>query len=185
MSRLQALILGLALAVSFTACGAKDDADGDDGDGVSCDDIDADGLCDDDDNCPEVDNADQADGDGDGQGDACEFVSIAISDLSEDASFFNYEAPTATVSYFAVLDDGGEPHVAFDACDVCYGAGLGYSQDGDVMVCNNCGNEFSVDGLGSENQGGGCWPGYLPAEITDDQVIIMHADLEAGAWYFE
>ena len=37
-----------------------------------CPDADADGVCDANDNCPQVANADQADGDGDGLGDACD-----------------------------------------------------------------------------------------------------------------
>jgi Concanavalin A-like lectin/glucanases superfamily/Thrombospondin type 3 repeat len=39
---------------------------------VPCADGDADGVCDDDDNCPSAANADQADVDGDGHGDACD-----------------------------------------------------------------------------------------------------------------
>lgn len=39
---------------------------------VECSDGDADGVCDPDDNCPGSKNADQADADGDGQGDVCD-----------------------------------------------------------------------------------------------------------------
>ena len=36
------------------------------------------------------------------------------------------------------------------------------------MVCNNCGNKYPIDGLGTENKNpGGCWPGYLPSTVSD------------------
>lgn len=112
-------------------------------------------------------------------------IQIPIADLGAIALFFSYEGTKAVIKYFAVLDVDGAPHVAFDACDVCYGAKQGYSQDGDEMVCNNCGNRFKIKGLGLENRQGGCWPGYLQAEITDTHIVIEPETLEAGSWYFE
>ena len=112
-------------------------------------------------------------------------VVIPLSELSTTAVFYTWDAPTATISFFAVLDDAGGVHVAFDACDVCYGAKLGYSQDGNQMVCNNCGNKFLITGIGTTNRGGGCWPGYLPITTDDHAVYIQHADLAGGSWYFE
>ncbi len=112
-------------------------------------------------------------------------IYIPITELSTTASFFEYEGHKATIKYFAVLDGEGQVHVAFDACDVCYGAKLGYSQMGSVMVCNNCGNQFAISGIGTENKGGGCWPGFLEATITDTHLVIEPDILEAGSWYFE
>ena len=115
---------------------------------------------------------------------ADEFV-IPISELSGTAAFYSWQAPAALIKFFAVLDAVGGIHVAFDACDVCYGAKKGYSQDGDMMVCNNCGNKFLITGIGTTNRGGGCWPGYLPITSDDHAVTIQHADLVAGSWYFQ
>ena len=115
---------------------------------------------------------------------AAEYV-IETSELSTTAKFFSWQAPTATIKFFAVLDQAAAVHVAFDACDVCYGAKKGYSQEGDKMKCNNCGNKFAITGIGTTNKGGGCWPGYLPVTLTDEQVHIDHSDLESGAWYFK
>ena len=174
------------LALVFLLASGCDDATGPDGDaGSDANDIDGDAIVDADDNCPDASNPDQADYNDDGIGDACDEIVIHIADLSEDASFFDYEYDGVTISYFAVLNSDGTPHVAFDACDVCYGAHKGYRQDGDQMVCNNCGNRFDIVDIGTENSGGGCWPGYLAAEITDTEVILQPEDIEAGAWYFE
>jgi uncharacterized membrane protein len=107
-------------------------------------------------------------------------------ELSSTAVYYDYEGETATIRYFAVLDVDGGPHVAFDACDACYPADKGYSQNGDEMQCNNCGNRYGIDDLGTANtSGGGCWPGYLPFTETDAELLILVTDLEAGSYYFE
>ena len=112
-------------------------------------------------------------------------VEHPISSLSTEVQYFTFlTGDGATVRYFAVMGTDGDPHVAFDACDECYTAGLGYSQASDRMFCNNCGNSSPIDSIGTENIGGGCWPGYLDMEIVGDEVHIQVTTLEAGAWYF-
>ncbi|MBW2454153.1 MAG: DUF2318 domain-containing protein [Deltaproteobacteria bacterium] len=150
-----------------------------------CPDGDGDLVCDDIDVCPAAADVGQEDFNQDGLGDACDSIIIPLSELNATAAFHSYEAITATVQFFAVLGVDSAPHIAFDACDVCYGAKLGYSQDGDEMVCNNCGNRFAITGIGTENQGGGCWPGYLQMTTTATDVVIEPEILEAGSWYFE
>ena len=112
-------------------------------------------------------------------------VGIPKADLSTTATFFEYEGETATIRYFAVIDEAGAYHVAFDACDACYPADKGYSQDGVEVVCNNCGNRYAIDELGTQSGGGGCWPGHLPFTETDTELVIQVSDLEAGSYYFE
>jgi len=51
-----------------------------------CPDLDSDGICDGDDNCPSVANPGQADGDGDSVGDACDNCPLASNPLQEDAN---------------------------------------------------------------------------------------------------
>jgi hypothetical protein len=150
-----------------------------------CPDGDGDLVCDEVDVCPAQADVGQEDFNSDGLGDACDSIVIPLSTVSTTATFHAYEAINATVAFFAVLGGDAAPHVAFDACDVCYGAKLGYSQDGTEMVCNNCGNRFAIDGIGTSNQGGGCWPGYLPIAVDATDIIIEPEMLEAGSWYFE
>ena len=112
-------------------------------------------------------------------------IVIPMAVLSTTAKFFTHQWHNVTIKYFGVLDADGGVHMAFDACDVCYGAKKGYSQQGDLMVCNNCGNKFAITGIGTENKGGGCWPGFLEVTLTETDEIIDPAVLEAGSWYFE
>lgn len=114
-----------------------------------------------------------------------ETVGVPKAELSTTVSYYEYQGEAATIRYFAVIDGDGAYHVAFDACDACYPAGLGYSQDGDEMVCNNCGNRYRIEELGAQSGSGGCWPGYLPFTETDTELLILVSDLESGSYYFE
>ncbi len=111
-------------------------------------------------------------------------VRILASEIGSTAKFYEYDTGSVTVKYFAVKGADGEIRVAFDACDVCYGSKKGYTHIGDVMHCINCGNEYAVSGLGTENRGGGCWPSYLPREIDGDDVVIKISDLEEKRYMF-
>jgi uncharacterized membrane protein len=103
-------------------------------------------------------------------------IKIPISQISKDAQWFDYN----NAKYFIVKDKKGNIKTAFDACDVCYRTRKGYSQKGEDMVCNNCGNHYPISGLGTANIRGGCWPGYLRNSIQGDYIVIKKSDLEIG-----
>ena len=111
-------------------------------------------------------------------------VTLAVDTLSKTAKFFSYDSNGVTIKYFAMKDLQGTVHVAFDACDVCYQAKKGYTQVSDVMQCLNCGRQFAVTSIGSENTNGGCWPSFLPMTNNEASVIIKIADLEEKAYMF-
>jgi uncharacterized membrane protein len=112
-------------------------------------------------------------------------ITIPLSELSSTAQFFEEEIDGVKIKFFAIKDENGEVKTAFDACDVCFNSRKGYTQDGDYMVCNNCGNRYHVSGLGTENKfRGGCWPSYLPSEQKDDELIIKISDLAEGKYKF-
>ena len=80
----------------------------------------------------------------------------------------------------------GEIRTAFDACEVCYGAKKGYTQEGEKARCDNCGRTFSIYDLGIKNKDeGGCWPGYLPNNVNGNEVIIKKSHLEDGSYLFK
>jgi uncharacterized membrane protein len=111
-------------------------------------------------------------------------VSIPLSEIGSNAKFYSYGSNGVEIRYFAVKGPDGNAHVAFVACDVCYDAKKGYRQNGDVMQCINCGNEYPIKSLGTENTAGGCWPSYLPIKIDGDDVIINISDLDDKRWMF-
>jgi uncharacterized membrane protein len=112
-------------------------------------------------------------------------IRIPMQELSTNANFYEEEINGVEVKFFAIKDANGEVKTAFDACDVCYNSKKGYTQDGDYMVCNNCGNRYHVSGLGTENKfKGGCWPSYLESEVNDDYLEIKLSSLEKGMYKF-
>ncbi|MHA1966955.1 MAG: DUF2318 domain-containing protein [Candidatus Hodarchaeales archaeon] len=109
---------------------------------------------------------------------------LSLSSLGTKANFYKYSANGVEIHFFAVLGTDSEPHVAFDACDSCYSEKLGYAQNDVLMVCRNCGNTFLIDGIGTVNLQGGCWPSYLPITINDDEIRINILDVEQGRYLF-
>ncbi len=115
-----------------------------------------------------------------------ETIKISLPEISENAEWYEYDSSRIKIKYFVVKAKDGTIKTAFDACDVCYGSRKGYRQEGDFMICNNCGNRYPISGLGTENlRGGGCWPGYLPSKIEGDNLIIKISDLKKGAYRFK
>jgi len=111
-----------------------------------------------------------------------------VSEISTTAKYYSYtyiiNATTKKeIEYFIVQDGNGNIKTAFNACEVCYNADKGYSQNGDIMKCNNCGNQYPIENLGSQGQGG-CWPGYLPHTINADEIVIQNSEIEKGAYLF-
>lgn len=98
------------------------------------------------------------------------------------ARHYTYMADGKPIEFFAVRATDGTIRTAYNACDVCFAAKLGYTQDGDVMVCNNCGRRFPADQVGLKQ--GGCNPSPLPSRTSGDLVTIRTEDLTQGAKLF-
>ncbi|MEO0281740.1 MAG: DUF2318 domain-containing protein [candidate division WOR-3 bacterium] len=113
-------------------------------------------------------------------------IKIPESEITENAKWYEYEKDGIKIRFFAVKASDGSIKTAFDACDICYKSKKGYSQDGNYIVCNNCGNKYLIDDLGSKNKvSGGCWPGYLPNSLVGNDVVIKKSDIEKGIWRFK
>ena len=98
------------------------------------------------------------------------------------ARHFEHVDGELTIRYFILKSSDGVIRAAFDACDVCWPAGKGYYQDGDYMVCRNCGRRFASV-LVNEVQGG-CNPAPLKRSMQNDKVVIQIKDLQEGGQYF-
>ena len=110
-------------------------------------------------------------------------VSLPVADLADGrARYFSVLVAGKTVPFFVLRSSDGAIRAAFDACDVCYPFRKGYRQEGDVMVCNNCGRRFPSVRINVEI--GGCNPSPLQMQVQGDRVIIKTTDIASGAKYF-
>lgn len=99
------------------------------------------------------------------------------------ARFYRYATSIGReVRLFVVRGSDGVIRAAFDACDVCYRERKGYHQEGDDMVCRNCGRHFRTVDVNVLT--GGCNPAPLRRTVEGDQVVLRSADLDLGAVYF-
>jgi uncharacterized membrane protein len=99
------------------------------------------------------------------------------------ARHYEYRNGKYNIRYFVLKSSDGVIRAAFDACDVCWPAGKGYYQDGDVMVCRNCGRRFASV-LVNEVKGG-CNPAPLNRRMENGKVVISIEDLIEGRQYFD
>lgn len=98
------------------------------------------------------------------------------------ARHFEHVNGNFTVRYFILKSSDGMIRAAFDACDVCWPANKGYYQEGDDMVCRNCGRKFAS--LLVNEVKGGCNPAPLNRIVENGHVIIQVKDILEGKQYF-
>ena len=98
------------------------------------------------------------------------------------ARHFQHVAGDFKIKYFVLKSADGIIRAAFDACDVCWPAGKGYYQEGDNMVCRNCGRKFASV-LVNEVKGG-CNPAPLNRKVENGKVVIEVKDILDGRQYF-
>jgi hypothetical protein len=98
------------------------------------------------------------------------------------AHHYTYMHQGRPIEFFVLKSQDGVVRAAFNACDVCYGAKQGYTQDGDHMVCNNCGRRFPADQINVVH--GGCNPSPLTRVVEGDQLVIPADAIISGSGYF-
>lgn len=114
---------------------------------------------------------------------AGEDVRIPLSQISGQAKFYEYPLPdNSKISFFVLKSPDGVYRAAFDACVVCYHAKKGYRQEGDMMVCNNCGQSFQANRINQAR--GGCNPAPLERTVDGDSLLIRASDIQQGATLF-
>lgn len=116
-----------------------------------------------------------------------EDLKILKSEVSEEAKFYPYKAGDIYMEVLAVKATDGSIRTALNTCQVCFTSGRGYyKQQGNRLICQNCGNAFRVDDV--EVVRGGCNPvPVLPENKTDEgeYITIKKEFLEKNKVLFE
>jgi hypothetical protein len=101
------------------------------------------------------------------------------------ARFYNVKMPDNKVIYFFVVKDkNGIYHAAANACQVCFSVRKGFHQEGNEIVCDNCGNRYPLEKIATEK--GGCNPAPINPNLTvkDGKLTIKQAELQEVAGFF-
>lgn len=102
---------------------------------------------------------------------------INKSEITKNASFFPYESNGTYMEIIAIRANDDTVRTALNTCQVCYNSGRGYyEQLGDKLICNNCGNQFTIDQI--ELVKGGCNPVPILGDMKteDDDIITIDPD---------
>jgi uncharacterized membrane protein len=104
----------------------------------------------------------------------------------DQARHYTYMDGKQPIEFFVVKSRDGVIRAAFNACDVCFLSKKGYVQQGDFMVCVNCGRRFATELINVEV--GGCNPAPLRLEMVEvegtEHVVMSIADVIDGARFF-
>jgi len=112
-------------------------------------------------------------------------LEIPISGINDGkAHHFQVKSDDGTmVTFFVLKSADGVLRAAIDSCDVCYRSGLGYYQEGDNMVCKNCGQKFTSNKINVIK--GGCNPAPLNRAVVGDKLVINMRDINMNTWYMK
>lgn len=99
-------------------------------------------------------------------------LQILKSQVTSTVKFYPYTVNGVKMEVMAVKASDGTIRTAFNTCQVCYDSGRGfYTQQGNEVVCNNCGNRFLIDKI--EKIKNGCNPiPILPENKKDSGKYI-------------
>ncbi|HHW21876.1 MAG TPA: DUF2318 domain-containing protein [Clostridiaceae bacterium] len=109
-----------------------------------------------------------------GEGD----IVITKSEITETVKFFPVKIGKITMEVMAVKASDGTIRTAFNTCQVCNGSPRAYfKQEGDSVICQNCGNIFSLDMI--EVRRGGCNPVPIAKDdkVEDEDTITISREL--------
>ena len=110
-------------------------------------------------------------------------ISIDADTLTSNPMYINYESNGTNIQLIAVKGSDGTPRVSLNTCQVCNPSPMAYfKEQNGRLVCQNCGNVFTVDSVGETT--GGCNPMYIDYKNTDGKLTVSVVDLDTYADQF-
>lgn len=109
-------------------------------------------------------------------------LEIPIAELSEHIKIYSFIVDGLNMEVLAAKDADGTVRTAFNTCQVCNGSRKAYFvEQGDKVVCQNCGNAFGREDVGVLS--GGCNPYPIFAEDREDseEAVRISYDFLSGA----
>ena len=105
-----------------------------------------------------------------------EYLTISTAKIKETATIYPITVDGTPMEILAIKASDGTVRTAFNTCQACYTSGRGYYvQNGNYLVCQNCGSQFTGDDV--EIVTGGCNPLPILEEnktVTEDSILIYY-----------
>ena len=100
-------------------------------------------------------------------------LKIPKKEVTAAAKFYGYKLGNVQIEVLALRAPDGTIRTALNTCQVCYDSGRGwYTQQGDFLVCNNCGNRFAARQV--ELIKGGCNPVPITRELKREDAEFIY-----------
>jgi hypothetical protein len=100
-------------------------------------------------------------------------LKIPKKEVTAIAKFYGYKVGNVQIEVLALRAPDGTIRTAFNTCQVCYASGRGYyTQAGEFLVCNNCGNRFLARQV--ELVKGGCNPVPITKDLKREDAEFIY-----------
>ncbi len=102
-------------------------------------------------------------------------IILDTSKITSTATFVNYDDEGIIIQFILVRGTDGKVRIALNTCQVCNPSPKAYFiQEGEYLVCQNCGTKFHINKIGIEK--GGCNPTPVEEKQEEDNKIIINKD---------
>ena len=102
-------------------------------------------------------------------------IILDTSKITSTATFVNYNDEGTIIQFILVRGTDGKVRIALNTCQVCNPSPKAYFiQEGEYLVCQNCGTKFHINKIGIEK--GGCNPTPVEEKQEEDNKIIINKD---------
>jgi len=104
-------------------------------------------------------------------------VHIPLFEIAEGSlHFFTADVDNSSIRFLVVHKNNGQFGVALDACQIC--GASGYHQEGDVLICRNCGAAIYIPSIGMS---GGCNPIAVKSHMEGGDIVVDLSSLSSAA----
>lgn len=103
-------------------------------------------------------------------------IAINKADITENATYIDYEYDGVDIGLLAVKDSKGGVKVVVNTCQACSGSPLAYFvQVGNKIQCQNCRNSFNINDLDHLVEYG-CNPLTIENKTEDENTIVIDVE---------
>lgn len=107
-------------------------------------------------------------------------IVIDTDTLTDHALYINYDANGTNIQMIAVNASDGSARLSLNTCQACNPSPRAYfKEENGRLVCQNCGNVFTMDSVGEA--AGGCNPMNIAYNVEDKKLTVSAADLDRYA----